>query len=300
MKHDDAISVYSDLFVGGGGYVAAQIPAPVPPVPPVAPVAPVAPVPPTPPVAATPPAVAFPPDPPSVYARPFGDGIGAGVGAGFSYGYSFAQPKVTTFGGQGNEDGLYQRAQTALDNHRWEEAFDGFTEVIARGGSRAEGALYWKAYALNKLGKRDEALAAIAELRKSYASSRWLEDAKVLEMETKQAAGQNVTPENESDEELKLLALNGLMQSDPDRALPLVENLLKGDQSPKLKKNAVYVIAAEQLAQGAADCWSRWRAAASIPIFRLSPFAIWRNRSGIRQTSGRCCGKFTARPATSM
>jgi HEAT repeat protein len=86
-------------------------------------------------------------------------------------------------------------------------------------------------------------LAAIAELRKSYAGSRWLEDAKVLELETKQAAGQNVSPESESDEDLKLLALNGLMQSDPDRALPLVENLLKGNQPPKLKKNAVYVIA---------------------------------------------------------
>jgi tetratricopeptide (TPR) repeat protein len=122
-------------------------------------------------------------------------------------------------------------------------ALDRFSQVISSGSSRVEGALYWKAYALNKLGRRDEALAAIAELRKSYPSSRWLEDAKVLELETRQASGQSMSPEGESDEDLKLLALNGLMQSDPDRALPLVENLLKGNQSPKLKKNAVYVIA---------------------------------------------------------
>ncbi len=138
---------------------------------------------------------------------------------------------------------LYESGQAALDNHAWEKALDQFNQVIASGNSRAEGALYWKAYALNKLGRREEGLAAIAELRKSYPSSRWLEDAKVLEMETRQASGQSVSPESESDEDLKLLALNGLMQSDPDRALPLVESLLKGNQSPKLKKNAVYVIA---------------------------------------------------------
>ena len=64
-----------------------------------------------------------------------------------------------------------------------------------------------------------------------------------MEFQIRQASGQAVAPESESDEELKLLALNGLMQSDPDRALPLIENLLKSTQSPKLKKNAVYVLA---------------------------------------------------------
>jgi hypothetical protein len=211
---------------------SAQAP-PIPPVPPVAPVPAAVPLPPVAPI---------PPEPPTVFARPF-ESFGAGAGAGFGVGFGFAQPKVTTYAGRGNEEGLYQRAQTSLENHRWEDALSGFSDVVTRGGSRVEGALYWKAYALNKLGRRDEALAAIAELRKSYPTSKWLEDARVLEMETKQAGGQSVTADNESDEELKLLALNGLMQSDPDHALPLVENLLKGDQSPKLKKNAVYVIA---------------------------------------------------------
>src|SRR5580704_12243019 len=108
---------------------SAQVP-PVPPVPPIPPVPAVAPVP---PVAPT------PPEPPSVFARPFDS---FGVGAGFGAGYSFAQPKVTTYAGRGNEEGLYQRAQTALENHRWEDALSGFNEVVTRGGSRVEGALY--------------------------------------------------------------------------------------------------------------------------------------------------------------
>ena len=90
-------------------------------------------------------------------------------------------------------DSFYARGQSALDGHRWDEALNDFTQAAAKGGARADGALYWKAYVLNKLGRRDDALAAIAELRKSYAASRWLDDAKALEMEVKQANGQPVS-----------------------------------------------------------------------------------------------------------
>jgi len=146
-----------------------------------------------------------------------------------------------------DEERAYQAGLRALDERRFEEALEYFNQVASRGGSRADAAWYWKAYTLNKLGKRDEALAAIAELRKSFASSHWLDDARALEVEVRQSANRPVTPESQSDEELKLLALNGLMQSDPDRALPLVETLLKSTQSPKIRKQAVYVLAQSNL-----------------------------------------------------
>jgi len=143
----------------------------------------------------------------------------------------------------GSDDRLYDNGQRALDSHRWDQAFESFSQVAAHGGSRADGALYWKIYTLYKLGRRDEALAQFAEFRKAYPSSRWLDDAKALEVEIKQASGKPVSPEGESDEDLKLMALNGIMQSDPERALPLLENLLKGAQSPKLKERALFVLA---------------------------------------------------------
>jgi TolA-binding protein len=142
-----------------------------------------------------------------------------------------------------NDNSLYGRGQSALDDHKYDQALDAFTEVVARGGPKADGALYWKAYTLNKLGKRDEAIAAIGQLRTSFPSSHWLEDAKALEIEVKQASGKPVAPEAESDEDLKLMALNGLAQTDPARAFPLLDKLLKGPGSPKLKKRAVYVLA---------------------------------------------------------
>jgi len=141
------------------------------------------------------------------------------------------------------DDSLYNSGKRALDEHRWDQALDRFSEVAARGGAEADGALYWKAYSLDRLARRDEALAAIAELRKSFPNSRWLDDAKALEVEVRQASGKPAAPETESDDEIKLLALNGLMQSEPDRAFPILENLLKSAQAPRLKKQALFVLA---------------------------------------------------------
>ena len=140
-------------------------------------------------------------------------------------------------------DSMYDRGQSALDRHRWDEALADFTQAASQGTSRQDGALYWKAYTLNKLGRRDDALAAIAELRKSYASSRWLPDAGALELEVKQSSGQPVSPDAQSDEDLKLMALNGLMQTDPDKALGAVDGILKGAQPPRLKDQALFVLA---------------------------------------------------------
>jgi hypothetical protein len=150
-------------------------------------------------------------------------------------------PKARTF--RLIDDSFYARGQSALDNRHWDEALEAFNQVISRSGARVDGALYWKAYALGRLGRRDEAVAAIAELRKSYVSSRWLDDAKALELELKQASGMTVSPDAEDNEELKLMAINGLMQSDPDRAIPLLEGQLKGSASPKVKRNTLFVLA---------------------------------------------------------
>jgi ElaB/YqjD/DUF883 family membrane-anchored ribosome-binding protein len=188
-------------------------------------------------------------------ARGFGVGAGVGIGNGQqNFNFNFDAFRTPLALGQTKIDGpraamirndntLYGRGLTALDDHHYAQALDDFTEVVSRGGPKADGALYWKAYTLNKLGRRDEATAAIAQLRTSFASSHWLEDAKALELEVMQASGKPVSPESEADDDLKLMALNGLSQSDPERTYPLIEKLLKGPASPKLKKKAIYVLA---------------------------------------------------------
>ncbi len=143
---------------------------------------------------------------------------------------------------QARTDRNYERGQDALRDNQWDKAAAIFAG-IPKDSPRGDAALYWKAYALNKLGRRAEALGAIAELQKSFASSRWVNDAKALEVEIRQAGGQPVPPESESNEDLKLLAINSLMNSDPERAVPLLEKILQGTASPKLKERAMFVLA---------------------------------------------------------
>lgn len=145
---------------------------------------------------------------------------------------------------QRREDQYYRNGTSALDKRDWDAAVENYDRIVRGSGTRTDGALYWKAYALQKLGRRDEALAALAQLQKSHPSSAWINDAKMLEVEVKQAAGRPVSPENEIDEDLKLYALNSLVHSEPERTVPLLERILNsGSASPKLKQRALFVLA---------------------------------------------------------
>jgi len=138
----------------------------------------------------------------------------------------------------------YSRGTSAIDRRDYETAVTNFDKVIDAKNERADGAYYWKAYSLNKLGKRTEALAALAEIPKQFPQSRWINDAKALEVEVRQASGQAVSPEAQVDDDLKLLALNALMNSDQERAFPLVEKLLDDPKTtPAIKKRGLYVMA---------------------------------------------------------
>jgi hypothetical protein len=139
-------------------------------------------------------------------------------------------------------DRAYQDGTRALDHSKWEEAVKLFSLEADRKGSRADGALYWKAYAESRMGHRDAALASLATLRRDYAASRWLNDAQALEVEVKQQNGSPVSPDAEQNDDLKMLALNGLLHNDPDQAVPIIEKLLRKSTSRKLKENALFVL----------------------------------------------------------
>jgi len=140
------------------------------------------------------------------------------------------------------EDEAYDRGTEALDAERWDRAIEAFDAVVRMAGRRADAGLYWRAYALNKAGRAADALAAVAQLRKSAPRSKWLNDARALELEIRQRSGQGTPPEAEGDEDLKLMALNGLLNTDSERALPLLEKFLTGNGSAKLRERALFVL----------------------------------------------------------
>jgi HEAT repeat protein len=130
-----------------------------------------------------------------------------------------------------------------MDRVQWERAIERFNDVVSLKGPKTDAALYWKAFAQNRQGLRAEALTTIAALTKEHPTSRYLQQAKMLEVEVRRDIGQPVRPETQPDEELKLMAISALQHSDPEQMVPMLEKLLQGTASPRLKRQALFVLA---------------------------------------------------------
>jgi HEAT repeat protein len=139
-------------------------------------------------------------------------------------------------------DELYDEGREAIEDGKYDRALDRFSSLVDLKSNRTDAALYWKAYSLAKLGRRAEALSALADLQQRFKDSKWIKDAKALDFEVRQGSGQTVAPESQNDEDLKLMALRGLMNSDPERATPIIEQMLAGTNSPKVKDRALFVL----------------------------------------------------------
>jgi hypothetical protein len=138
---------------------------------------------------------------------------------------------------------LYDDGREDLDEDRYDQAESKFKQLADTNGPQTDAALYWKAYAQNKQGKREAALSTIADFKRRFSQSRWQKDVSALEIEARQSTGNPAHPENQSDEELKMLALQGIMNGDPQRGISMLENILNGSGTPKLKSRALFMAA---------------------------------------------------------
>jgi HEAT repeat protein len=158
----------------------------------------------------------------------------------------------------GDPEALYDQAREAIENSQFDRALEELNRVIAQVnrsvnlgvgvgvgaglGAGADAAMYWKAYSQSKLALSAEALQTIQDMAKQFALSPWVKDAKALELEIREAAGQPVSAELQGDEELKLLALRGVMRTDPDKGLPIIEKMLAGGATPRVRDRALFVL----------------------------------------------------------
>jgi len=143
----------------------------------------------------------------------------------------------------------YERARQAIERAQWDAAVQQFTALAQAGVQRADAATYWRAYALDKMNRPAEALAAVAELLKNFPQSRWLGDGRALDLQMRQRRGQPVPVASDGDEELKLLAIQGLQNSAPERAVPMLLKVLTDAGSVRLKERALFVLAQSGSAQ---------------------------------------------------
>jgi len=137
----------------------------------------------------------------------------------------------------------YEQARDDMDNGRYDRAVGRFDDVIAMKGPHADASLYFKAWAQDRAGQRAEALATLATLTKEYPKSGYRPQANALDQEVRRKSGQPVGPENQTDEDLQIYALAALQNSDPEKAVPMIEKLLGGTASPRVRSKALFVLA---------------------------------------------------------
>jgi HEAT repeat protein len=141
------------------------------------------------------------------------------------------------------EYSIYAEAQRYMDRREWDRAIARFSDVATMKGTRADAALHWKAWSQHRNGQRSDALTTIATLAKEYPNSRYLKDARALEVEVRRGTGQPVRPESQTDDELKLMAIQALSNVDAEQTVPMLEKLLASPASPRLKERALFVLA---------------------------------------------------------
>ncbi len=133
----------------------------------------------------------------------------------------------------------YERGRQALDRGSWQEAIEAF-ELVAKDEALADAGLYWQAHAYSKIPDAKRALELVAALESRFPKSVWRDDAQAI---AAQIRGGSARATSSDDEDLKLMALNGLMQGDEEAAIPILEELLASEKSARLKERALFVLA---------------------------------------------------------
>lgn len=165
----------------------------------------------------------------TVWAQDLSHGVAAQVASSGSWNWN------------GSERRAYERGLRALDDRKWEEAIEYFKKADPK--ERGDAALYWTAFAQMKQGQWQPALTSLQTLRGTYPQSRWLNDASALEVEIKAAQGKPLNPDAATDEDIRLIALGGIVKTEPDKALPYLEKMVLGSGSPKVKEEAMFLLA---------------------------------------------------------
>jgi HEAT repeat protein len=140
----------------------------------------------------------------------------------------------------------YDEGQKALREQNWMEAAEQFKQAIKADKDQADAAMYWRAYAFYKAGRGKEAERQLRRLERKYPESSWVKEAQALRVEHQDSAEaiEQVTSSGSGmDEELRLFALAQLMDRDPERALPLVLDLVRNSNSEQVRQDAIFVLA---------------------------------------------------------
>ncbi|HZS07413.1 MAG TPA: HEAT repeat domain-containing protein [Blastocatellia bacterium] len=142
---------------------------------------------------------------------------------------------------------LIQQGRNQIDQAQWDEAAQSFNRFIAEYPRHkdVDVALYWLAYTLKNQRRYQETNQKLEQLIREYPRSSWIKDARALQAEIAPQIGRDPGADlNAGDEEIKLIALQSLFQSSPERATAMVAEILKpgSKYSRKMKENAIALL----------------------------------------------------------
>jgi HEAT repeat protein len=140
---------------------------------------------------------------------------------------------------------LYWDGQASLKKNDWNAALKHFQDLEKllreKEPKSADAALYWEAYTFVQAKRTTEAKNAIERLRHEFPDSRWSKDADTLLQQTRPASVRTAGSDSD-DEDLADVAVEGLMNAPPDRALPLLKKVLQSQHPIRTKKRALFVL----------------------------------------------------------
>ncbi len=179
------------------------------------------------------------------------------------YGYDQDIDKLNRFvqsSGNGSDAStkVFREARDFINDQQWAKAEQSFSSFVATypSDSNVDAALYYLAFALKKQNRLEEADRTLDRLIKEFAGSAWINDARAMRIEiaprlkNKSAIEQGI---NEPVDELRLVALQSLFESNPDRALKIAGELLSpgSTASSMLKEGAITLLGDSEQQQAA-------------------------------------------------
>jgi HEAT repeat protein len=141
---------------------------------------------------------------------------------------------------------IFREGRDLISDEEWEEAEGKFKSFVSNypKEKNLDAALYWLAFTLVKQEKYQEADRQLKRLLAEFPRSNWADDATALR------AQMNLDPRvvdealNEDDVEVKIVALQSLFESNPERGLAYVADMMKpgSKASPRLKEAGVELL----------------------------------------------------------
>lgn len=164
----------------------------------------------------------------------------------------------------------FREGRDLLEREEWEKAADKFAQIVCDCPEKREvdAAFYWLAFSYKKMGRLDEMNDAIARLRKNFPNSSWVDDAMILQVESRSsrtyvsgggfdtysaetvAISGTTNRETTLDrqEEIRLAAFQSLWENDRKRAIEVLGNIVKSgsNASVSLKRAMVRSVGGRQ------------------------------------------------------